>query len=570
MSTGPELPVPFRLLLLEVYPGSLAAVTDVWPDVEAIFLPLNQAQGVVDLISREKVGLILCDLHDGGVVGLDVLQQVRRVHPNLPFIMALPDRDFPLALAAFRHGADDVLVHPLTPSDLLRAKEQALAKHRLHRELTQTQLSAERSLDELVLLRTIGETTRSSADLQQLLDRIVDSIQSALDVEIVSLMLAEGDILKISAAYGLPEDVWRSVQIPSGEGISGYVMEHGEAVLIDDLSTDGRFPPRDGVARYRTGSLLSVPIRYHQHILGVLNVNNKRGGEPFSGADQDLLNTIAHQTALAIENLKLVSRLQQKTQEVEQAHSDLMKLHRGRTRFVCNLSHELKTPLTSVLGFSDLLLHFIEQINQDQMNEYISGIHTEAMQLEKLLSGMLRLFSIDSGSENWQWQELSLLNCVEGVLSVHDVSIGEMGLGVACVIPDDLAQVWGSEDKLSLLLDCLIDNAVKFNRPGGHLMIYAENRQVDDLAMVYLQIANQGQAVPLENAGEIFQEYSQLGDLNIGKPSGVGIGLATCTAILRQMCGRIFLENAEEGTCIGVLLPTRQAFEELKNENLSV
>ncbi|MDH3998789.1 MAG: hypothetical protein OET90_08100, partial [Desulfuromonadales bacterium] len=96
MSTGPELPVPFRLLLLEVYPGSLAAVTDVWPDVEAIFLPLNQAQGVVDLISREKVGLILCDLHDGGVVGLDVLQQVRRVHPNLPFIMALPDQDFPL------------------------------------------------------------------------------------------------------------------------------------------------------------------------------------------------------------------------------------------------------------------------------------------------------------------------------------------------------------------------------------------------------------------------------------------------------------------------------------------
>ncbi len=567
MPGGPDRTIPFKLLLLEAYPGSLLAVRDLWPEAEVVVQPVEQAQGVADLISRERMHLVFCDLYNGGEAGLAVLEQTRRVHPSLPFVLALPDQDFPLALAAFRHGADDVLVHPLVPSDLLNTKERALAKSQFHADLALTQQTAERSLDDLVLLRTIGETTLSSDDLQQLLARIVDSIQSALEVEIVSLMLADEDVLEISAACGLPEEVWKSTRIRAGEGVSGYVFEHGEAVLIDDLATDGRFPPSDGVARYRTGSLLSVPIRYQQYILGVLNVNNKRNGEAFTGADQDLLVMIAHQTALAIENLKLVNRLQKKTQEVEQTHADLMNLHQGRTRFVCNLSHELKTPLTSVLGFSDLLLNFFEQISPEQVSEYISRIYSEATHLEKLLTGMLRLFSIDSGSENWQWQELSLGACLVEVLSEYQLSIAELDLDLEYDLAEDLLPIWGAEDKLTLLLDALVDNAVKFNRPNGTLSVFGENRVVDGLPVVYLKITNQGQAVPLEKAYDIFQEYLQLGDFDTGKPSGVGIGLATSAAVLRQMHGKICLEDtAQEGeTCISVVLPTRQAYQELKD-----
>ena len=77
--------------------------------------------------------------------------------------------------------------------------------------------------------------------------------------------------------------------------------------------------------------------------------------------------------------------------------------------------------------------------------------------------------------------------------------------------------------------------------------------------MTYLQIGNQGETVSRENAEDIFQEYSQLGTLDSGKPSGVGVGLATCRAILRQMHGDIFLEPVEgEGTMIGLLLPAEE------------
>lgn len=559
MAKGSDGETCFRLLLLETTPGSLVGACHAWPEAVVTTRSLNDVRGVSDLISREKIQIVLSDLTGSSCQALDVLSQIRRVHPLLPLIAVLPTENFSLGLAAFRNGVDDVLVHPLDKDVLFAAKRHLQGREKTEAQFVRTQQEAKRSLDDLILLKAIGETTRTTEDLQNLLDRVVDLIQSALDVDIVSLMLVDDEgTLKIRSARGLPENVRHKVTIAPGEGVAGHVFEHGEPVLIDDLSTDGRFPPRNGVVRYRTGSLLSVPIRYQQYTKGVLNVNNKRNGEAFTGVDQDLLLTIAHQTALAIENMKLVGHLQEKNLEVERAHSSLMKLHQDRTRFVCNLSHELKTPLTTVLGFSDLLLNFFDQIDEPKLREYIGSIYSEGKHLEHLLTGMLRLFSLDSGSENWEWQELSLAESFERVLKNHQDKILEMDLNVEMALAEDLMPVWADQDKLELLLDALLDNAVKFNRLGGRLSVVAGNLTLHGKPALYLQIGNQGKTVSRENAEDIFEEYSQLGELDSGKPSGVGVGLATCRAILRHMQGEIFLEPTDgEGTSIGLLLPTR-------------
>jgi len=548
-----------RLLLLEATPGSLDEARLAWPAAEVFKRALGETQGVPDQISREKIQIVFSDLSGKGCSALNLLSQIRSVHPQLPLVAILPEEDFSLGLSAFRVGADDVLVPPLDREALLACRENLQSRVQAEAQFARTQQEAKRSLDDLILLKAIGETTSSTENLQKLLDRVVDLIQGALDVEIVSLMLVdEENVLTIRSAFGLPDDVRLKVTIAPGEGISGHVLLHGEAVLIDNLSTDGRFPPRDGVVRYRTGSLLSVPIQYQQRIVGVLNVNNKRNREAFTGIDQELLQTIAHQAALAIENMKLVGHLQGKNAELEQAHENLMKLHQDRTRFVCNLSHELKTPLTSVLGFSDLLLNFFDQIETSKLREYITSIYSEGKHLEHLLSGMLRLFSLDSGSENWDWQVVSLPEALSRVLENHDIRIQEMNLNLHVDFPEDLQPVWADQDKLELLFDALVDNAVKFNRQGGRLSVMAGNLTLHGEPALYFQISNQGKTVPRENAEDIFQEYSQLGALDSGKPSGVGVGLAICRAILRQMKGDVFLEpNDEEGTSIGLLLPTR-------------
>lgn len=552
------------LLLVEQSPGSLDSIRAVLSGWRQFVLPAGRRESAPDLISRERIGVVFYDQGGDDPRGMLLLEQILRVHPHLPVLPIVPEGANAVALDAFRHGAADVLFRPLAGMEIDRAMARVRRRYERQLSFLQQQRHAARSLDDLVLLRTIGATTSSEENLQRLLDRVVEAIQIALNVDIVSLMLCnEKGWLEIRAAHGLPQEVVAEVKVAPGEGVAGHVLASGEAVLIDDLASDGRFRLGEKPHRYRSGSLLSVPIRTQDRVIGVLNVNNKHNRDPFSGADQELLAMIAHQTALAIENLKLVGRLRAQSQELAQAHADLLHLHHDRTRFVCNLSHELKTPLTSILGFADLLVNYLDRIGPHQMREYLGRIHTESLHLERLLKGMLQLFAIDSGSAQWQWEKLSLPLCLDEVLAGHLLVMADLDLTVDRDIPADLSPVWADRDKLEILLDALIDNAVKFNRSSGSIRIRAENRQVDDCPYVYLSVANDGRKVLPEHADLIFQQYSQVGDLDTDKPCGVGIGLATCRAILRQMQGSIFLEPViGEGTCLGLLLPARPDREE--------
>ena len=212
------------------------------------------------------------------------------------------------------------------------------------------------------------------------------------------------------------------------------------------------------------------------------------------------------------------------------------------------------------------MIVFYDRVEESEVREYIASIYTEGKHLENLLTGMLRLFSIDSGSEHWQWQSLSVEDILGNVLLAYDDRIREQQLDVKVELPQSLTKVRGDEEKLGLVFDALIDNAIKFNHRGGKISISGGNLTLHGEPMVYLQFVNEGKAVAEKDAENIFQGYSQLGDLNAGKPSGVGIGLATCRAVLRQMKGEIFLEPNEdgaEGTAMALLLPTGET--ELKN-----
>lgn len=545
------------LLLIEREPGSLAAVAAAWPARRHCVLPLAASAMAPDLISREQVAMVVCGLGEDDRPSLSLLHEVHRVHPHLPVVVVVPADAYPLALAAFRAQAADVLFAPLAPEAVGGVLRRAEARSVAVSAATEQQRRAARSLDDLVLLRSIGATTGSEGQLQPLLDRIVATIHEALGVDIVSLLLCGDDgLLEIRAARGLPADLPEQVKVAPGEGVAGFVLASGTPVLIDDLASDGRFPPRGAPGRYRSGSLLSVPIRTAEQVIGVLNVNNKVGGAPFTAADQELLIMIAHQAALAIGNLKLVERLRSQSLVLERAHAELLQLHFERNRFVCNLSHELKTPLTSILGFADLLLNYFEQIGTDELCDYLRRIHGEGLHLERLIDGMLRLFSIDSGSESWRWEAVALAPCLDEVLAGHSLAIAELGLTVERTLAAGLAPVRADRDKLLLLLDALVDNAIKFNRPGGRVRIRAGNREEEGRPCVHLTIANDGHAVPADQAETIFREYAQLGDLEHDKPGGVGIGLPLCRAILRQMHGRISLEPVDgEGSRFAVLLP---------------
>ncbi|NIQ94616.1 MAG: response regulator, partial [Desulfuromonadales bacterium] len=347
------------------------------------------------LLGQHKIGAVLTDLEMPEVSGIEVLQLVNDLQPDVPVLVISGHQDFFAVREVLSGGALDYLVKPFADAELLAAVERAFAAYQANLEAKKNREEAERLLADLVLLREVGETASGEANLQSLLERVIALIVESVDVEVASLMLpAKDGSLRIRAAHGLPDGVRENAVINPGEGVSGHVYASGEPVLLNDIVEDGRFSPVGDKGQYSTASALSLPLKGRDRTIGVLNVNNKSDGTPFSAHDQHLFASIAHQATLAIENFSLVNELRNKAKELE-------ALNNARSRLVCNLSHELKTPLTSVLGFADLLNAHRSEISEAELDEYLVKIADSSLQMEKLISGMLLLFSIDSGTARW-------------------------------------------------------------------------------------------------------------------------------------------------------------------------
>ena len=556
------------ILLIDDAPLILDLMEDMLEDLNCPVLRSGSGLGVTKILDQENVAVVFCDVSLPDINGVNVLQMIKQHTPEIQVVMISGQQDFNVARQVLRERALDYLVKPFSQEEVLQVAQLGISTYFHAKDQNQARLEAQRRMADLILLRKVGETANAGNNLQGLFDQILDSIVHTTGVEVASLMLLKDDgLLHIASAHGLDKEIIRSVRVAAGVGISGHVLATGEAVLVPNIDQDNRFKSSRGVQRYKNQSLLSVPIYVRDEMVGVINVNNKTSGYPFDLEDQNLLVAIANQVSLAMENFKLINSFRQQALVLEHTNEDLVRVNRARTRLVCNLSHELKTPLTSIMGYIDLSLSFFHKLSEEEIKDNLVQIHEEGKRLEKLITGMLRLFSIESEREVWRWKSFGVPWSIADSFQYYSSKMAEQNLLTEIDIQDDLPEIYGDPEKFGMAFNSLIDNAVKFNRDGGLVRIKAEVKVSEELDYIYLQVFNQGQTVPPGAHETIFDSYTQLGDIDTEKPHGVGIGLALVKVVVDRMKGDIFLEELdEEGTCFGLMLPTEQTYNILQSE----
>lgn len=184
-------------------------------------------------------------------------------------------------------------------------------------ELTEKNAKLKLKLKELNSLYQSTKLMTSIQDLNELLSGIIRLAARVLQAKTASLMLLAEDTneLRIMASKGLDAKTARSVRMKIGEGIAGYVMEYGKPLLVKNIEKDSRFR-RMNREKYETKSLISVPLATKGKVFGVLNLNNKRSGKPFTEADLRLLTAFAAQAAVAVDNVYLLEQNRRKIQEL--------------------------------------------------------------------------------------------------------------------------------------------------------------------------------------------------------------------------------------------------------------
>ncbi|MHB2148670.1 PP2C family protein-serine/threonine phosphatase [Calditrichota bacterium LG25] len=203
-----------------------------------------------------------------------------------------------------------------------RVFELLIRNKKLEEDLKRKSREMEDLLEKTSALHEISRSIESLTSLDNLLQDIVQKAMHLMNAESGSLLLftEEGNELEFKVALGPKSDTVKPFRIKLGQGISGWVAEHGEPILIKDAYSDPRFDPSfDKRSGYRTRSFLCVPLRYKERILGVITILNRLNMEPFSEKDLELLLTFSTQAALAIEN----TRLLQEAIEKERLKADI-------------------------------------------------------------------------------------------------------------------------------------------------------------------------------------------------------------------------------------------------------
>jgi sigma-B regulation protein RsbU (phosphoserine phosphatase) len=167
----------------------------------------------------------------------------------------------------------------------------------------------QKMLKEMVTLHEITHALESSDNLESLLEYIMQKSQNVMTAEAASLMLVidETNELEFKITLGPKAQEVKPFRLPIGKGISGWVAQTGEAVLIADAYSDPRFDPSfDKRSGFKTNSMLCVPMIHHAKVVGVMTLINKLDGKPFNENDQNLFTIFASQAALSIENARLL------------------------------------------------------------------------------------------------------------------------------------------------------------------------------------------------------------------------------------------------------------------------
>jgi two-component system phosphate regulon sensor histidine kinase PhoR len=232
--------------------------------------------------------------------------------------------------------------------------------------------------------------------------------------------------------------------------------------------------------------------------------------------------------------------------------TDLERLERVRRDFVANVSHELRTPLTAIRGYAETLLEGALEDGENN-RKFLEVIKAQAIRLNNIASDLLTLSELESGKPAAALERVSVREALQAALHMVETEARLRSVRIFCDPLED-AQVIGEKVRLEQALINLLDNAVKFNRPGGEVHVEI-GREPD--GRVRVAIADTGMGIPSEDLPRIFERFYRVDKARSREMGGTGLGLSIVKHVVERMNGTVRVDSQlGKGSTITVILPS--------------
>ena len=404
-----------------------------------------------------------------------------------------------------------------------------------------TQELKEALQEQTALAEVFKEISRSSFDLQKLLDQLVDLAARLCAANSANIWRPSGEAYQIAAAFGhTPEHKERldrlSVRPGRDTGVGRALLER-TVVHIVDIQNDIEL--HQGLKAGGNRTMIAIPLMRESVPIGVL-VILRQTLRPFTEREIELATTVADQAVIALENVRLFEALQASTRELGEAN-------RAKSRFIAAASHDLRQPLHALGLFVARLQGRVKAAERSRIVEQIDA---SVAAMNELFNDLLDMSKLDSGVLAPNISEFPIAQLLERTESTFSAAARKKGLSLRIV----RNSAWVRSDFILLerILMNLVSNAVSYTARGKVVVgcrLRGRHLRID--------VFDRGPGIPEDEHISIFREFYQLGDPRRERQGGMGLGLAIVDRLCRLLKHEIDLASAlGKGSRFSVLVPS--------------
>ena len=336
----------------------------------------------------------------------------------------------------------------------------------------------------------------------------------------------------------------------AGEGIIGQVIATGFPSLTTNIAgvvsedTGYRVGTSQHANPMKLASLLILPLRTRREMLGAIVIAANDPDRVMTDEKLPLAEVLAERAALAIENAKLY------TDQVE-ARRKVEDLSRLKDEFLSIASHELRTPVTSIKGYTQLAKTLIRENDLATSEEYLDIALDQIDRMSRLILELLDVSRIETGRLQIRRESIAWANFVRDVVHRHHTSFSDRHFKVD--VDNDERVVNGDRDRLEQVLGNLLENAVKYSPEGSDISVDVDDRGDH----IVTAVSDRGMGIPADELGQVFERFHRGRHVSSTNYGGLGLGLYITKQIVERHGGQIWVESREgQGTTFFFSLPT--------------
>jgi signal transduction histidine kinase len=408
------------------------------------------------------------------------------------------------------------------------------------------------------LMADISDVLSRTLDLNVVISTLKEKIGRALRIEKMELVILE------------EEELWEDQTLRRARGakekkealkkLINYFKKEREVLVLEELKRkylektkyDKSFLLIKELEKLKAA--LVIPLLVKQKLVGLFLLQAKKSGDMFTNEDIKLLETIAAQAAIAIENARLYEEMKdfsktlqkevaRQTRELREANIRLQQLDKAKSEFISLASHQLRTPLSIIKGYISMILENTWGSVIGKQREQLEKVYASNERLIKLVEDLLTVSRIESGRLEFSLQLIDLSSLTENVVNEFSQVAAKKGLYLKYIKPEKpLPRIKVDSLKIRQVIQNLIDNALHYTKKGG-----ATIRLKKEKDKIVFSIQDTGIGISPKEQMTLFEKFSRGKDVGRMHTEGTGLGLYLAAKLVEAHGGKIWVESEGKG-----------------------